>query len=217
VTDVDAQGRATFEYSIEHLNMRGKIGDQAEVGYDSAKDKVVPTVYKGVAQTVGIPLSVIVLDPKGKVLKREQKLANAPAHVSGSEVTIPLPSEPVAVGDVWDESFEIPTKLESGGTRKVKARHRFKLNSVADGVARIAAETQILDPALPPQIEVQLIQRLTNGEILFDVARGRVTSQKMAVDDSVVNFHGSGSLMKYKMEFSETLLTDNRTATVPRK
>jgi hypothetical protein len=68
--------------------------------------------------------------------------------------------------------------------------------------------TQVLDPALPPSIEVQLLQRVSHGEIKFDLARGRITHQKMAVDRSVVDFHGAGSLMKCKIEFSEELLVD---------
>lgn len=211
VTAVSPTGEATFEYSVDYVAMRGKVGDYAEVVYDSRKDVVPPDVYKGVAKTVKTPIAEITLDARGRVVKREVKLQNAPANVSGGSVTLPMPNEPIAVGHSWYDDFKIPVKVDGAAgakiDRQIKARQKYKLESVTDGIARISVVTQVLDPALPAAIEVQLVQRILNGEVRFDIAKGRVVSQSMKVDGSVIDFHGAGSLMKCKMEIVEELVS----------
>jgi hypothetical protein len=213
VLEVDAAGRAKLEQSVEWVRMSGRIDDQAEVIYDSRKDTVVPLIYKGVAETIGVPLAVVTLDPRGKVLRREQQLARSQANVTGNEVTIPLPGQSVAVGETWDAPLVFPVILDGGESKKINARQRYKLDGVSGDVAKISVRTQVLDPALSSKIEVQLLQRLTNGEVHFDLARGRITYQRMVVDGTSINFHGQGSLMKCKLELVEKLLDGNpRTA-----
>ncbi len=209
VTAVNDQGHTTFVHQIEQVKMRGKIGDRAEVRYDSTKDKIAPIGYEGIADTVGVPLAIITLSPRGYVLKREHRLASS-ANAGGSEVTIPLPSKPVPIGQTWGDKFTIPVILTGGGSRKINARHHYTLKRVSGTIATIGMKTQILDPALPPKIDVQLIQRVSNGEVRFDMARGRVISQHLLVDGRVIDFHGAGSLMHCKIEFSEKLIEDGK-------
>jgi hypothetical protein len=101
VSAVSPTGEATFVYSVDYVAMRGKVGDFAEVVYDSRKDVVPPEVYKGVAKTIKTPISEITLDERGRLVKREVKLQDAPANVSGGSVVLPMPTEPVAVGYSW--------------------------------------------------------------------------------------------------------------------
>ena len=208
ITDVNEQGHATFTHLVEHVKMRGKVGDQAEIRYDSKRDKVAPIGYEGVAKTIGVPLSVITLSPHGIVLKREQKLAEG-SNASGSEVTVPLPGKPIGIGKTWGDKFTIRVVLSGGGTRKINARHHYTLLSVDDEIATIKMQTQILDPALSAKLKVQLLQRVSSGSVRFDIARGRVISQQLVVDGQVIDFHGSGSLMSCKIEFRETLIEPN--------
>jgi hypothetical protein len=198
--------KSTFLYSVEYVVMRGKIGEQAEVTYDSRKDTIVPDMYRGVAKTVGIPLAAITLDPRGAVLRREEKY-KGPGASGGGAVTIPLPAAPVPVGHVWDEKITFPVVLDGGASQIVNARHRFTLKSVDRGIAKIGVQTQVLDPALPPKVEVQLLQRIQNGEAHLDLAKGRLVYQKMDVDGSVIDFHGAGSRMKCRISFTEELLS----------
>lgn len=211
VTNVAPGGEATFVYSVDYVVMQGKVGDFAEVVYDSRKDIVAPEVYKGVAKTIRTPIAEITLDERGRVTKRETKLQNAPANVSGGSVTVPFPKEPAPVGHSWYDDFKIAVKVDGASGQKIdrdiNARQRYKLESVTDGIARISVVTQVLDPALPAAVEVQLVQRILNGEVKFDIAKGRVVSQAMHVDGSVIDFHGAGSLMKCKMQIQEELVS----------
>ncbi|MEX2185347.1 MAG: hypothetical protein WD875_01075 [Pirellulales bacterium] len=211
VTGVSPTGEATFVYSVDYVVMRGKVGDYAEVIYDSRKDVVAPEVYKGVAKTIGTPISEITLDDRGRAVKRETKLHNAPANVSGGSVTLPMPSEPVAIGHSWYDDFKISVKVDGAAgqkiDREINARQRYKLESVTDGIARISVVTQVLDPALPAAVDVQLVQRILIGDVRFDIAKGRIVSQSMKVDGSVIDFHGAGSLMKCKMQIQEEFVS----------
>jgi hypothetical protein len=211
VGSVSPQGEATFVYSVGYVVMSGKVGDLAEIVYDSRKDAIPPDVYKGIAKTLHGPISEITLDARGRVTKRETKLENAPANVSGGSVTVPFPAEPIAIGHTWDEDFKIDVKVDGASGRKIdrdiKARQRFKLESVTGDIAKITVTTQVLEPALPAAIEVQLVQRLLNGEVRFDLAQGRVVSQSMTIDGSVIDFHGVGSLMKCKIQIEEAFLS----------
>jgi hypothetical protein len=210
VSTVASDGTAYFDYSVEYVAMRGRVGDAAEVVYDSRKDVVAPEAYKTLAKTLRTPIAEVELDPHGRVLSRTNKLEGVPANVSGGSVTVVFPAEAIAVGHTWNEDFKIPVKLDGAGGRKVdrdiKARQKFKLEEVSGGVARISVVTQVLDPALPASIEVQLVQKIMNGEVKFDIARGRIIAQSMTVDGSVIDFHGTGSLMKCKMKIEEELL-----------
>lgn len=209
VFQVTPSGEASFVYSVEYVVMRGKVGDLAEVVYDSRKDAIVPEVYRGIAKTVRTPIAEISLDARGRMSKRLARLQDEPANVSGGSVTIPFPIEPIPVGHAWHEDFTIPVQVDGAAGRKVsrdiKSRQKFKLESVTDGVARISVVTQVIELALPATIEVQLVQRLLEGEVRFDIARGRIISQKMKVDGNVIDFHGAGSLMKCKMTIEEEL------------
>jgi hypothetical protein len=66
-------------------------------------------------------------------------------------------------------------------------------------------QTQILTPIHDAAIEAQIIQRAANGEVRFDVAAGRVISQQMDVDKSVVGFSGPASSMHCLTRFTERL------------
>lgn len=201
-------GQATIDYSVEQVHMRRRVGDH-EQAYDSRRDTVPPDAYKKVAQTVGVPLATLTLDPRGAVVKREAKQDSA--ATSNSAVTLPLPANPVAVGESWDERLTLTAILEGGRGQQVAARHRYTLKSVENGIATISIQTHILDPGLSAKVEVQLIQHLIQGEAKLDVAKGRLLSQRLKVDGSVVDFHGPGSLMKCVIEVQEELLPADAT------
>jgi hypothetical protein len=80
------------------------------------------------------------------------------------------------------------------------------LESVANDVATISVDSQILTPVHDPAIEAQLIQRLSTGTIRFDIAAGRVLSQQLDLDRHVIGFSGAASSMHYVTRFTEQLL-----------
>ena len=142
VTSVRADGSATFEHLVEWVDMRHQLTGDAEVHYNSRSDAVPPHGFEYLAQSVGVPLSIVTLDARGEVVKRTRLPVKAAVGGEG-EMTVVLPKEPVAVGQEWSVPREIELPLPRGGVRKIKARDCFSLLGVKTGVATIRLATQI--------------------------------------------------------------------------
>jgi hypothetical protein len=116
-----------------------------------------------------------------------------------------LPEQPVAIGDSWDEPFDLTVQLKTGGTKGIQTRRHYKLAKVENGIATIAVEYQVLTP-IDAHIESQIVQRLMDGEVRFDIDAGRVVSQKMEIDKRILGFAGPTSSLQYVVRMEEKLL-----------
>ena len=211
VTDISDDGHITFVHSVESIDMWQKSQGRQEVRYNSRTDETVPAGYEDVAKAVGVPLTVISIDQRGKVISREEK--HPQTNTSATPITMPLPPEPVPIGYSWSVPVDVEVILHGGGSKKIATRQQFTLEKVADGVATIEVDMNALAPLHDPAIEAQLVQRLTNGKLKFDIDRGRVVSQQMDTDRRVIGFSGAASSMHYLTRFTEELLP--ATAKVP--
>jgi len=207
VKQVEPDGTATFVHSVEDVDMWQKMTDQTEVRYDSREEGKPPRGFEHVAQSVGVPLATVTMDPRGRVLERERHKAKAAAKSKGP-VAVPLPEGPVAVGARWSKTEEIRVRPNMGSFRTIKARQTFELESIATGVATIRGSTLILTPIDDPAVEWQVVQHEKSGSVRFDVDAGRILSQHLEVDRRVVGFRGETSSLHYATEFVEELLPD---------
>jgi hypothetical protein len=210
VTDVEPDGTATFEHLVESVHMRNKFSDRGEVRYNSETDEEAPVGYEGVAESIGVPLTVAKMSPQGEILHRERKRVKAAAQNQEGLMSIPLPEEAVPVGHTWSLPYDIEVPLENGTVKKVKSLQTFTLESVRTGVATIRVATKILTPIHDPALEAKLIQREQSGTVRFDLDAGRVLSQQMDLDRRVVGFTptSAASSLHYVTRFTETLLPD---------
>lgn len=207
-------GNAEFVHSVESILMKQRLTGRQEEVYDSTKDSAAPLAFADVAKSVGVPLSQVRIDPRGRVMERINHSSQAGGN--DSQIAIPLPEKAVAVGETWSLPFEVELRLESGMVKKIQTRQQFKLDDVKNGVAVISTETIILTPVRDPALEAQLVQRQTAGTIRFDIERGRVLSQQMEQDKQVVGFRGETSALNYEARFTETLLSDGDVASRPK-
>ncbi len=205
IKDVAADGSATFEQSVENVDMWQKLSGRMEVRYNSQTDKTPPAGFEHVAKSIGVPISRTTIDPLGKVLRREQLAATANVPHDGM-ITIPLPESPVAIGDTWSFPCDIEIPLEGGRVKIIKSRQSFTLEEVKNSVATVRVATQILTPVDDPAIEAQLMQRDSSGTVRFDIEQGRVVGQQMDTDKRVVGFRGKASSLHYQTRFTEELL-----------
>jgi hypothetical protein len=213
IDDVAADGTVTFLHTVESIDMWQRTQGRKEVRYNSATDREVPPGYEEVAAAVGKPLTVVTMNDRGKILKREEKRAH-PIGAS-TQMTIPLPEGPIAIGDTWNCPVDIDVTLSEGGVKKIHTRQKFTLEKVVDGLATITVDSQILTPIHDPAIEAQLIQRMSAGTVKFDVAAGRVVSQQLDLDRHVIGFSGAASSMHYVTRFTEELLPAAQQAARP--
>jgi hypothetical protein len=203
VEKVTTAGRITLVHSVESIDMWQKMQGRQEVTYNSLKDEEVPAGYEDVAKAVGVPLTLLTIDNRGTVLDREEKFPQPNSR--STLITIPLPPKPVPIGHRWAAPIEVEVVV-TGVTKKIQTRQQFTLEKVADGLATISVDSQVLTPIHDPAIEAQLIQRLTSGSLKFDLDAGRIVSQQMDIDRRVIGFSGASSSMHYLMRFTEELL-----------
>ena len=204
IESVSPEGEITFVHSVDHVKMRNQVTGREDSHYDSQKDSTPPTGFEEVSKRVGIPLTVVTIDNRGTILKREERAAPGPGQAS--QLTLPLPKDPVAVGESWTFPNDMRIRLRSGEIKNIQSRQKFTLEAVDGDIARIKVETQILTPVRDPEIEAQLIENETNGTIRFDLAAGRLVGQQIDLDRSVVGYPNAKSSMHYRTRFTEVLL-----------
>jgi len=213
IVDVDDEGNATFVYSLLDVDMWNKVSDRQEVRYNSETDDQAPPEYVHIAKTVGVPIDTVTISPSGQILDRETRAVHDKFGLG--KICIPLPVEPVEIGQQWHLSNELFVKRQDGQRLRVKTRLVYQLEAVKTGVATISVKNEVITPVHDPQIKSQLVQQLTDGQLKFDVDAGRVISQQIDWDETVVGFSGDNSLMKYLARFTEELIPRDKTAEKP--
>ena len=204
VTAVDRDGNITFVHSVRNVSMWQKVTGQDEIRYDSTKKGEVPEVYRAIAEKLGKPLSTITMAANGRVVRRENQAPQFDAGIDS--LVIPLPGKAVKVGYCWYTPEKLRIRTKTGLYRTVQLRRQYKLEKVEAGVATISVTTQVLTPLDDPQVKSQIVQRLQDGTIRFDIDRGRIVSRQMNLDQRVIGFNGPTSLMHYLARTREEVL-----------
>lgn len=204
VTDVLPNGEMEFVHVVEHVRMSNRLPSQTTTTYDSEQDKTPPRGFEQAARAVGVPISIIRLAPDGEILGREEKIAQ-PEHTPDMPITLRLPSEPIAVGKRWNESYDVPMQRKSGTKLQVRTRRLCKLLKVQNGIATISVQYQVLTP-IDAYIEAQLVERLAKGTVRFNIAKGRIVGQQQEVDKRILGFAGGTSSMHFVSRLEERLL-----------
>ena len=201
IVAVDERGSITLVNSIDSVNMWQQGSGQVAITYNSETDEEPPLVFQQVADSIGVPISTITISRRGKILTREDHLEQAGGDMGG--LTVPLPEGRVKVGDVWTDPTQIRVPLKDGRVRIIRVRQRYELKDVSTGVATIDVRTEVLSPLNDPWIEAQLVQRMQNGTVRFDIDAGRLISRQMDMDETVIGFSGDDSTMNYLARFTE--------------
>jgi hypothetical protein len=204
VTDVLKNGEIEFINVVERVHMVNQLPEKDPVEYDSDRDKTPPPGFEDAARSIGVPLSAVRISSRGKLVRRDVKVKGTNIE-DDAPIALRLPEEPAAIGETWDEPFEVVVTLEGGGTKSIQTRRHHELLNVANGIATVKVTYQVLSPIDAP-IECQLVQRLMEGEVKFDIKAGRVVGQSMEIDKRILGFAGPTSSMQYIMRMEEKLL-----------
>lgn len=199
-----------FSYRVEDAQMWSEISGRQRVEYDSRREQPPPSEYASVAETLNKTLTTITMNPWGEVVDRQD--AKQQSDLGFGELVLAFPEEPIAVGAHWTSPFELKVRTEDGRYKTIKAQHRYELEKVQTGVATIRVRSQILTPVSEPSVEAQLVQRMSAGQIRFDLDRGRILSKTLEWDKSVVAFNGADSHMRYSARFTEELVDSGEVA-----
>lgn len=201
IQKVDAKGNITFAQMVEWVEMWKSLTGRPDTKYDSRTDKEVPPDYQHVAQSVGVTLATITIDPIGRVVTRDD--ADRARASSIGDLAVPFPEVAVKVGDKWHMPQDIQLFDDEKRVKVVKVRQQYTLEKVETGVATIGVITQVLTPLDDPKLQSQLVQRLQKGTVKFDIDAGRIIQRQMDLDETVLGFSGADSSMQYLARYSE--------------
>jgi hypothetical protein len=204
VTDILPNSNIEFISVVDRVYMINQLPEHDAVEYDSAVVKTPPAGFEDIAKTIGVPLIEITMTPHGKIERRDWKIRGLTAD-DNSPIALRLPDEPVAIGDTWDEPFDVQVGLENGTSKQIQTRRHHELKNVSNDIATIEVTYQVLSP-IDPFVEYQLVQRLMTGEVRFDIPTGRVVSQQFDIDKRILGFAGPTSSTHYLMRMEEKLL-----------
>ncbi len=204
VQKVAPDGTVTFEHRVEDVDMQQDLTGRQRVRYNSRTDKTPPAGFENLAEAVGVPLAVVTMDNKGKIIERRRSPVKAGSK-SEAEMTIPLPENPVAVGESWSYPYDQGVTSEKS-YKKIKILQKFTLQDVRNGVAKIRVENEVLSPVQDPAVEAQLIECGAAGTVRLDIDAGRILQRQMDLDKRVIGFRGEASSIHYLTRFKERLL-----------
>jgi hypothetical protein len=204
VTDVLPNGEMEFIHVVEWVKMSNDSPDTKANVYDSRQEAAVPRGWEQVARAVGVPLSIVRISADGKVTHREQKHPQPKAQ-EDMPITLGLPGGEIAVGEKWSHPYDVTVQRKSGAGLQIQTRRVCQLREVKNGVAVIGVEYQILTP-VDPYVRAQLVERLTEGTVRFDVDKGRIVQQEHNVDKRILGFAGKASSMHFVSRLQERLL-----------
>ena len=208
VSDVDPEtGHITFTHEILYVDMWNEAQHREPTRYDSRSGEPPSAAFEQVAKSIGKPIATVTVDRTGRVVKREDELRRHNLGTGG--LLVPLPRGPVKLNAEWAVPSSVPVRLADGTFKTVKTRKAYKLKKVETGVATITLETQVLTPSIDERMQSQLMQKLTNGTIRFDMDAGRVISRRLEWDEDVVGFNGPSSSMSYLARLTESLTAES--------
>lgn len=207
VEKVAEDGTATVVNSVPWVDMRERREDGTTRTFDSRKEIAPKDGFDSVPESLGRDLSRVRISARGEQVSREDYRATTIVQQANQAyVCIQFPEEAIPVGHSWTHQYPIYAQNKQGQLQRVEMIQRFKLESVSDGIAKIAYSTKILSPIQDRALQAQLLDRLYEGIFLFDVERGRAIFLSERVDESVMGFRGEVSSLKISINFTERLI-----------
>ncbi len=209
VGEVSEQGEARVSMQFEHVRMELKSDDQpVEVFDTSMEDSDVPVKFRAAARNLKKPAPTFVLRFDGTPVSDEGVERIPKGGQAG--FMMPLPQEPIAVGETWKVNIEPQVRIAEGVMRTISLLRTYRLQEMKGDIATITFATSIASRVRSPATKAQLLQATPKGKILFNVKIGRVLEREITFDRSVLGAVGPNSLVSAKGRTTETLLPDDQ-------
>jgi hypothetical protein len=202
VVAVDAQGVATVKMSIVAMRNEQTRPNGEVLLFDSSdKDKSTPALREQLEKLIGQPLAVLRVDGFGQVVEVKQGQANR--YDSELPFTLVLPAQTPAAQQSWSREYNITLDPPLGTGEKQPAKQRYTCVSIGDGLAKVAMQTMLVKQPDTKQEMLPLLQKLPQGEVVFDVQHGRMQSVHLVIDQQIQGHQGEGSSYQFRSTYTE--------------
>jgi hypothetical protein len=116
-----------------------------------------------------------------------------------------FPDAKAAVGQAWRRQFNLVLDPPFGTGEKFEAEQRYDCKKIDDGKATLGIATNFKTMPDNMRERIPLMQKDVQGELVFDLARGRLVSARLNIDKTIENHNGKGSSYQFKSEYSRQL------------
>jgi len=205
VLDVDANGIATMQMTLTAMRNEQKRANGDTLLFDSQNlDKSTPELREQMKKYIGSTLAILRVDAFGRV--HEVKQGSAASYDAEPPFLIVFPDAKPAAGQAWRRPFTLILEPPFGTGDKFEAEQRYECKKIDGAKASLSVSTHF--KAMPDNMRerIPLIQKDTQGEIVFDVLTGRLLSAQLTTDKMVENHQGKGSSYQYKSQYSRVLV-----------
>jgi len=121
-------GNFVFSNIIDHVSMFKEVGGKEAENWASDSNDPPPAQYEAIAKLIGKPISEITINPQGYIVDRQDTVKQADIGLGG--ITIPMPNEPVKIGDTWAKPMDIRVRLSDNRIKEIKTRELYRLEKV---------------------------------------------------------------------------------------
>jgi hypothetical protein len=220
VVAVDSKGRVVLEPVLDHAIMTAQANNRAPVVFDSDSKEVPPKDFAEVASIIGKAIVRVryrtdgTIDEVLPVPGLEDKLSK---DKSTHAFLVVFAGKPIAVGDSWNDDFDVLVSITRRLNKKLTIRRRYRLDRVQDGMAELSFRTYPLSLVKEPQLQAQLIHRSLSGRVKFDINEGKIIEWSSQGSGQVFNAVGPRSEMKSTSTSIERYVSKPRSRSVLKK
>jgi hypothetical protein len=202
VEAVDGKGTAVVSLSIVAMRNEQIRPNGETLLFDStALDKSTAGLREKMSKFVGQIVAVLSVDNMGRVL--EVKQGNGNRFDVDPPVVLLMPPSPPATGQAWERDYVISLEPPLGTGEKIPAKQRYTCTKIDGSLATIGLATTLLKMPENKMSLLPLVQKLPQGEVIFDLVHGRLKSANLAIDKTVEGHEGEGSSYRYQSVYAE--------------
>ena len=178
VADVDNKGVATLSMTIVAMRNEQKRANGETLLFDSQNlDKSTPELRETMSKFIGQTAAVVRVDGYGRLI--DVKQGSAASYEAEPPFLVVFPEAKAAVGQAWRRPFEVTLDPPYGTGEKLKAEQRYSCKKIEAGQATLGVQTEFKMLPEIPRERIPLLQRDTEGEIVFDLQTGRLIAAQL--------------------------------------
>jgi hypothetical protein len=204
IQDVDAEGIATVRLVLSAMRYEQTRPNGEVLTFDSANPaKSTPELRESMFKYIGRTLALLRVDGQGKVV--EVLEGEGAKYESDPPFILRLPPQDVQAGQSWKRAYHVTLDPPLGTGEKIAGTQLYQVQKLADNRATIHLSTELQMPKNAAE-QPPLLQKLPEGDIVFDIRSGRLLGVRLQIDKTVQGHQGDGSSYRFSSVYSEELV-----------